>query len=89
MGENQESETKEINWGWLQAAWYPGGLWFRLWGWGLRCVDHRRHPALFSERIGKKRALHVGAWCFAVVGGEPTPRSFKYPVIGNFPWRPK
>lgn len=91
MGQDPKSQAidqaKEVNWGWLQACFYPGGWWFRLWGWGLRGLDHRRYPALFSERIGKQRVLHLGPWCVALIGGEPKPCAFEYPAIGSFPWR--
>jgi hypothetical protein len=45
---------------WLARG--PG--WFRLWGWGVRWVDHRETPPLFSERYGHVRVLHLAGLCF-------------------------
>ena len=42
----------------------PGLWWFRVFGYGVHCKDHRRHPALFSERNGFVKVVHVGHWCF-------------------------
>lgn len=44
-----------------------GPRWFRVKGYGLRYVDHRKYPALFSERNGHRRGWHVGPHCFMVV----------------------
>lgn len=45
-----------------------GRRWFRVKGWGVRYVDHRRIPPLFSERYRYKRGfLHIGPHCFKVL----------------------
>lgn len=44
-----------------------GGWWFRVWGLGLSCTDHRVTPPLFSERNGYLRRLHVSPWCLRVL----------------------
>jgi hypothetical protein len=45
--------------------------WFRIFGWGLRCVDHRFHAQLFSERNGHGNFLHLGHRCIAVIRSGP------------------
>jgi hypothetical protein len=55
----------------LQIAIWPTERagWVRLFGFGLRLVDHRRSRPLFSERypgqygIRKRRYWHWGSWC--------------------------
>lgn len=47
----------------LCVARYPGGMWFRVFGYGLRFVDHRVCPPVFSEREGLRRGWHVGPYC--------------------------
>ena len=56
---------------WLQfmVCWGEHAGWFRLFGFGLRLLDHRIDPALFSERyngrhgVPKRWYAHVGPWC--------------------------
>jgi hypothetical protein len=49
-------------------SWQVG--WFRILGYGIAWVNHRKHPPLFTERyagqhgIPKKPRLHIGHWCF-------------------------
>lgn len=48
--------------------WFCGGpQWFRIRGYGVRYVNHRRRPMLFSERNGYTRGWHVGPHCFMIV----------------------
>ena len=75
-----------INRGWLQTAWYPGGWWVRLWGRGLRCVDHRRMPPLFSERQGIGHYLHLGPWCLATIGRSGTAWKWAHGRDGTGCW---
>lgn len=42
-----------------------GTGWIRIFGYGVRVVDHRVTPPMFSERMGAKKVLHIGFWCFA------------------------
>lgn len=44
-----------------------GPQWFRIKGYGVRYVDHRRQPPFFSERNGYRRGLHIGPHCLMVV----------------------
>ncbi len=40
------------------------GAWFRIRGYGLRVINHRRVPQFFSERNGYGGPyLHLGRWC--------------------------
>jgi len=48
------------SWGWFAHG--PG--WFRIKGYGVRYVDHRRQQPLFSERNGYRTVVHVGPHCF-------------------------
>lgn len=41
---------------------YDGGFWFRVFGKGFSVVNREKHPALFSERIGKTRTIRFGKW---------------------------
>jgi hypothetical protein len=54
----------------ISFARWGGGMWVRLGslGWGL-AVDRRATPwhPLFSERIGKTKAWHIGPWCVKVL----------------------
>jgi hypothetical protein len=45
----------------------PHAWWFRIFGYGIRYVDHRVYCPMFSEREGYKRFFHVGAWCFGLL----------------------
>lgn len=46
---------------------YDGGLWFRIYGVGLRIQDRNKHPALFSERNGHTKVLRIGKWSIRVI----------------------
>jgi hypothetical protein len=37
--------------------------WIRIFGYGIAWKNHRSYPALFSERYGYCRTLHLGDWC--------------------------
>ena len=40
------------------------GYWlFRLFGYGLRFCNHRRHVASVSDRNGLDIRIHFGRWC--------------------------
>lgn len=43
-------------------SFYPGGFWFRLFGHGLSIVNNRKHPKLFSMRMGLKKNIMLGNW---------------------------
>jgi len=38
---------------------YDGVFWFRVAGRGLCFTDKRKHPPLFSERLGYRRVIRV------------------------------
>ena len=46
----------------LCFSFYSGGFWFRLFGFGLSVVDNKKHPMLFSMRMGLKKYIKVGNW---------------------------
>lgn len=35
---------------------------FRVLGYGLQVLDHRRIPIIFSERYGYQKCLHIGRY---------------------------
>jgi hypothetical protein len=45
------------------VQWYSarGVFWFRVFGWGLHIKDTAIHPLVFSERVGTRRKLMIGA----------------------------
>lgn len=49
--------------------WYAsrGCAWFRVFGFGLACTNHRVNPPLFSERYGYRKRLHIGHLCFKIL----------------------
>jgi hypothetical protein len=51
-----------------------GKGWVRVFGYGVRFVDHRVTPPQFSERMGFKKTLHVGPYCFMYL---PRPRTMQ------------
>lgn len=45
------------------SSYYEDGLgWFRILGVGLHWKDVTRHPLLFSQRNGYKKAITIGNW---------------------------
>lgn len=52
-----------------------GPRWFRIKGYGVRYVDHRRSPVFFAERNGYRRVLHLGTHCWAWLTPESHPRT--------------
>lgn len=40
-----------------------GDWWIRIGDWVLSLTDHRVIPALFSERHGITKHLHIGPYC--------------------------
>lgn len=49
----------------IWASYHSDGLgWFRIFGRGLHWKDITRHPLLFSQRYGYKKAITFGNWRF-------------------------
>jgi hypothetical protein len=46
----------------LKFSIYQGGLWFRVFGFGLSVQDRTTHKPLFSERYGFSKYLYIGKW---------------------------
>lgn len=46
---------------------YDGGLWFRLFGWGLSVADYVKNPPLFIEREDYKKVLRIGKWGVEII----------------------
>lgn len=47
------------------------GLWFfRIFGYGLHWKNTDKHPLLFSQRNGYRKALTIGNWCFTILRPE-------------------
>jgi hypothetical protein len=50
----------------MKVIWhaYDGGLWMRIGarGRGFAVVDKSKHPPLFSERYGYRKAYRIGKW---------------------------
>ena len=44
-----------------------GSWWFRIFGYGIHFHDHRIVDPLFSERIGARKRLHIGSFCFGLL----------------------
>ena len=40
-----------------------GYWWLRLFGYGIRFCNHRRHVASVSDRNGTDLRIHLGRWC--------------------------
>jgi hypothetical protein len=43
----------------FQLAFGEGYFWFRIFGVGLHVANRRKHPPLFSERMGYTKSLKV------------------------------
>jgi len=47
---------------------YPGGFWFRVFGYGFSIVDRSRYAPLFSERYGYTKVLFIGKYAITALG---------------------
>lgn len=79
-----DSTHHEVRTRFFTAMWdrpFSGG-WFRLFGWGIGVVDHRKTRMFFSERyngqhgVKKRIYVHLGPWCFK--GLQPTRKARTY-----------
>ncbi len=44
------------------GARWRGGFWIRVFGYGIRVVDRKQHPPVFSERMGLVKVLRIGRY---------------------------
>lgn len=60
---------KDFRIGKLFYLFYCDGLWwFRFWNrYGIHAKDTRKHEAVFSERYGYKKRLHLFKWSFEIL----------------------
>jgi hypothetical protein len=49
---------------------YAGGFWIRILGRGVSVVDRARHPPLFGERAGSRKAVRLGRWAVTYLAKE-------------------
>jgi hypothetical protein len=43
----------------LGYEFYPGGFWFRIFGYGLTIVNRKTNPPLFSSRYGYRKSINI------------------------------
>ncbi len=77
VGAERGREHEEENMRWFGAYTEDGLGWVRIFGFGLKWKDTRRHPLLFSERDGSQRCITIGHWRISLLGG--CLRTFQYP----------
>jgi hypothetical protein len=55
------------NYGWFSFGIGDGYGWFRIFGVGLHVADRRRHPPLFSERMGYTKHAAIFGYSIKVL----------------------
>lgn len=54
----------------IQHAFYEGGFWFRIFGYGLSVRNRHKFPAPFSVRNGYAKELRVGKYGIKMLSRE-------------------
>ncbi len=40
------------------------GFWFRIFGYGINCINREKYPPLFSVRNGYRKEIRIGRYGF-------------------------
>ena len=61
------------NVGFFEYSCGSGFWWVRIFGYGIRFLDHQYHFPVSPESNNSRPCLHVGSWCFRVLmpGAQP------------------